>query len=650
MLLLVVTPTSKGQSLSHVDSLKQAARNRPPDNDRLKILQEIANYYFFSKPDSALIYSTYTLTLARALKSTEGEVEALNNSGEALRMMGNYPRALKMQFEALEINRKIKDEKGEGRTLTFIGFIYVEFREYRQALPYLLQANRIFQKSPVNEATVPFNLSNIGNAYDLLKMPDSAMFYQKQAFSTYSGLSHGPLKSLILTRLGNVFFSVGRRDSALVYYHKALKNIHAVNDKVNAGRIERKIAELFASESRFDSSLYYARRSFGHATKAVQRLELLEISKLLLSLFRRQSNMDSAFFYQDYAQAMTDSLYGSQKFKQLQLLMMEEQQRQHSALQEKEQSTNRIKFTALISALVFFLLLAFILIRNNHNKQKANNLLKEQKRKIEETLAELKLTQSQLVQREKMASLGELTAGIAHEIQNPLNFVNNFSEVNTELIIELQDEIKKGNLHEIESIAKDIKENGEKINHHGSRADAIVKGMLQHSRTNNGQKELTDINALCSEYLRLSYHGLRAKDKAFYSKVETEFEPSLPKMNVVPQDIGRVVLNLINNAFYAVGEKARQNISGYKPQVTITTKKLAGKFEIRVTDNGVGIPEKALEKIFQPFFTTKPAGQGTGLGLSLAYDIVTKGHGGELTVETSDGEGSGFIVALPIVP
>ena len=253
--------------------------------------------------------------------------------------------------------------------------------------------------------------------------------------------------------------------------------------------------------------------------------------------------------------------------------------------------------------------------------------LQEEKEKVESTLTELKSTQAQLIQSEKMASLGELTAGIAHEIQNPLNFVNNFSEVNTELVDDLEHEVDKGNLDGIKSIAKDIKENQQKINHHGKRAEEIVKGMLQHSRSSSGQKELTDINALCEEYLRLAYHGFRAKDKSFNAKFEIHLDPSLPKVNVVTQDIGRVILNLINNAFYAVSEKSRQTASvddtvgrgnNYSPTVTVSTKTKGDKIQILVTDNGNGIPQKVLDKIFQPFFTTKPTGQGTGLGLSLS--------------------------------
>jgi two-component system, NtrC family, sensor kinase len=283
--------------------------------------------------------------------------------------------------------------------------------------------------------------------------------------------------------------------------------------------------------------------------------------------------------------------------------------------------------------------------------------VKERTSELKQSLEELKSTQAQLIQSEKMASLGELTAGIAHEIQNPLNFVNNFSEVSSELLDEMKSELKKDNAREAGVIAEDVKQNLEKIIFHGKRADAIVKGMLLHSRSSSSKKELTDINALADEYLRLSYHGLRAKDKTFNAKFETDFDTSIEKINIVPQEIGRVILNLVNNAFYAVTEKkkAPQPPKGgveYEPTVTVSTKRLdspsgdGGRVEIKVTDNGNGIPQKILDKIFQPFFTTKPTGQGTGLGLSLSYDIV-KAHGGELKVENEKDNGATFVITIP---
>jgi signal transduction histidine kinase len=355
--------------------------------------------------------------------------------------------------------------------------------------------------------------------------------------------------------------------------------------------------------------------------------------------------------YLKIADTYKDSIFGTGNIEAVQTLVAREEERQKEIKIARIAYQNQLKQYTLIAGLAIVLLIAFFLYRNNQKEKKAKLLLQNKNGVIEKTLSHLKTTQAQLIQSEKMASLGELTAGIAHEIQNPLNFVNNFSDVNAELVDDLRSELAAGNMQSAAEIAANIKGNEQKINHHGKRADAIVKGMLQHSRTSSGQKELTDINALCDEYLRLAYHGFRAKDKSFNADFNTDFDGSIGKINMVPQDIGRVILNLINNAFYAVSEKLKaqssQLAADFKPLVSIQTKKLNDKVEIIVKDNGNGIPQNVLDKIFQPFFTTKPTGQGTGLGLSLAYDIV-KVHGGEIRVNTKEGEGSEFVVQLPI--
>jgi signal transduction histidine kinase len=278
--------------------------------------------------------------------------------------------------------------------------------------------------------------------------------------------------------------------------------------------------------------------------------------------------------------------------------------------------------------------------------QERTALLSQQKKELQDTVAELKATQTQLIQAEKMASLGELTAGIAHEIQNPLNFVNNFSDINAELAGEILDAAAKGDLEEVKALAEDIKSNQGKISEHGKRADSIVKNMLQHSRISSGAKEPTDLNKLADEYLRLAYHGFRAKDKSFNTNIRTNLDPYLPSVPVVPQDIGRVLLNLFNNALYAVNERKKMSGEVYEPEISLSSQSNNGNVILTVTDNGPGIPDHIREKIFQPFFTTKPTGEGTGLGLSLSYDIV-KAHGGEIKVESTEGEGSVFIVVLP---
>ena len=562
----------------------------------------------------------------------------MNLAGESYRLTGNYPKALQYQLQALEISRELKNEEIESNSLGFIGVIYMELNEYRQALQYFLSAINIKNRLPASPPSV-FILANTGVSYDFLDMPDSALHYLRSAAKQNIEVRHPQLNSLIPRSVGNVYMRKGNVDSALQFYFVALQNSRSTNESINLGGIQQKIAEAYEKLNLDDSSLYYSLNAFNEAQRTSQKSRLLESSNLLVTLYRSMHKYDSAFYYEDIATSIKDSLYGIPKFKQLQLLMLSEQKHQQVIEQEQERYKNKTRMIALWSAVGVFLIIAFILFRNNRQKQKTNKVL-------ENTLSNLRSTQAQLIQSEKMASLGELTAGIAHEIQNPLNFVNNFSDVNTELIDEANAEADKGNLSGVKTILSDIKDNSEKINHHGKRADTIVKGMLQHSRTTSGQKEPIDINALADEYLRLAYHGLRVKDKSFNATMKTDFDNSIGTINIIPQDIGRVILNLINNAFYAVDEKKKGNQNGYEPTVSVSTKMTNGKVEIRVKDNGNGIPEKVLDKIFQPFFTTKPTGQGTGLGLSLSYDIV-KAHGGELKVETRKGEGSIFIMNLP---
>jgi signal transduction histidine kinase len=340
-------------------------------------------------------------------------------------------------------------------------------------------------------------------------------------------------------------------------------------------------------------------------------------------------------------------LFGTKKIQALESLAFKDREHLNDIRMAEQALRNKIRLYVLIAGILLMLLTSGLLYRNVRNKQKANEAPNTEKTKVENALETLKATQSQLVQREKMASLGELTAGIAHEIQNPLNFVNNFSEVNTELITELRETMRQSGDGGAEEVLGIIADNEQKILHHGKRADAIVKGMLQHSRSTTGEKQSADINALTEEYLRLAYHGLRAKDKSFQCNYKFSPHPSIRKVNIVPQDIGRVLLNLINNAFYAVQNKTGLGIANYEPMVEVSTSGSGQQVILTVKDNGNGIPQAIRQKIFQPFFTTKPTGEGTGLGLSLSYDIV-KAYGGEFRVESTKGEGSEFIIMLPM--
>jgi signal transduction histidine kinase len=401
------------------------------------------------------------------------------------------------------------------------------------------------------------------------------------------------------------------------------------------------MSSLFTKMGRRDSAIHYANIVVSSWQPGwSERKNMLEAIDNLATVYESTGDKDSIIKYIKLDQKLKDSFYGVDKDREIQNISFNEKMTREKLLASEAKYRSRMQVYGLTAGLCALLIIAVILWRSNQNKQKS-------KAEIEKAYSELKATQTQLIQSEKMASLGELTAGIAHEIQNPLNFVNNFSEVNKELITEMKDEIDKGNFEGVKALMVDIIDNEEKINHHGKRADAIVKGMLQHSRISEGVKEPDDINALADEYLRLSFHGFRAREKTFNVAIKTDFDNTIGKINMVAQDIGRVLLNLYNNAFYAVSEKKKQTRENYEPVVSVSTKKLQDKVEIIVRDNGGGVPPQILNKIFQPFFTTKPAGAGTGLGLSLSYDTV-RSHGGTLKVESKEGEGSAFIIDLPV--
>ncbi|MEO6868856.1 MAG: ATP-binding protein, partial [Ginsengibacter sp.] len=453
------------------------------------------------------------------------------------------------------------------------------------------------------------------------------------------------------SNLADVYTRMDSLPQAFAYGFNSLASARKAGDSSNMAWIYGILSRASLKGNRADSAIYYAKLGLTCAQQS-NALEFLRDNNLALAnAYAAKKDFGDAYHYHLQYISYRDSMLGGQIRNQTALLAFNSQlgkkEVEITALGRQKKDQQKILYS-IAAILLLILLSAILLWRNNHHKQKANKVL-------EKTLSDLKQTQSQLIKSEKMASLGELTAGIAHEIQNPLNFVNNFSEVNKELLVEMKEQLDKGNMPDAKLIAEDVISNEEKINQHGKRADAIVKGMLQHSQSSKGHKAPTDINALCDEYLRLSYHGLRAKDKSFNATIKTDFDNAIGNINIIPQDIGRVLLNLYNNAFYVVNEKnltvnqeGFKNLLGldYEPTVSISTKKINDKIEISVSDNGNGIPQTIVDKIFQPFFTTKPTGQGTGLGLSLSYDII-KAHGGEIKVETREGEGSTFVIRLP---
>jgi len=676
ILFFMSTATLFAQSES-IDSLKQEIELTSNDTTLYICLDALAGAYLETKPDSSLYYVEKALATARKLNLKMYEAFTLGKKGYAQLNKGNYPGSLRTFLSAIEIADNTRNEtdimlsrylannrfpagiSGHnfrlmtlGNLHEFTGILYENVNDYEKELYHLRFTKQYIEDS--RDSTHMAELYYVmGRVYLTLQKKDSALFYEQKAIdlSRHFGLDvSGPLLTL-----GKYYVAIGEDQEAADYLRQALREsqrITYLRGEIASGlllsAILRKRGELDSSFHFTDNALELARQMGSPDLQLRAWSELVEIYSLL-------HRNDSTAKYQALIIAMKDSVFNSKQAQLFHNIDFDEQQRRQEIETVRKTYKERAQKYGLLAGLIVFLSIAIILWRNNQNKQRAYSLLKRQKQetdfqksKVEQTLSDLKATQAQLIQSEKMASLGELTAGIAHEIENPLNFVNNFSEVNKELLFEMKDEIKKGNFKATESIADNVIENEEKINQHGKRADAIVKGMLQHSRANVGQKEPIDINSLCDEYLRLAYHGLRAKDKTFNSEMKTDLDNSIGRINVVRQDIGRVILNLLSNAFYAVNERERLQspLDGYTPQVMVSTKKLTEKIVIVVKDNGNGVPQNIVDKIFQPFFTTKPAGRGTGLGLSLAYDIV-KVHGGEIKLQTKEGVGSEFIIELP---
>jgi len=627
-----------------IELLPQSADSTMMDTTIVRILAGLGSAYMFHNLDSAMLFSTRALDYARRLNDRWGEAAALWSYGENLRLNGEALKALEMLFQALSISRDLGEESFETQCIMFIGITYNTLGESRTGLEFMLRGVRQATEYDFKPLRA-FMLSNIGDAYEKLNILDSALDYQLRAKAASDSMKAlmSPLGAEIYVSLAKIYAKRGNFDLARNYLYDAAY----VNDYLNLAPSQYLLANLYYEHGEIDSSLFYARLGFVNAQKSRGKTTAMDASRLLAKIFKRRSMIDSAFYYQSIALTFTDSLFSPQKFRKLQSVVADEEYKKNESIykQEKQAISNRIY--ALIAALSVIVAIAIILLRNNRQKQKTNELLSQQKNELAQTLTELKNTQAQLVQSEKMASLGELTAGIAHEIQNPLNFVNNFSELNRELVVDMNLELERSNYEEAKKIAIDIVANEIKINEHGKRAESIVKGMLQHSRTSTGQKEPTDINTLCDEYLRLCYHGMRARDKSFNANMELQLDKTIGKIDVVPQDFGRVLLNICNNAFHAVNEKRMKSPNGYSPEVMLATRRIGNVVEITIKDNGNGIPEKNLDKIFQPFFTTKPTGQGTGLGLSLSYDVI-KAHGGKIEVSSKEGVGTEFLIQLPI--
>lgn len=676
-----------------LDTLKSALKlAKETGNKSLEavIYADIGNAYnSLSKDKAALVNHLRSVSLFRETGSKKELAWQLNSVGITQRVLGNYGDALEYMMESLKISRSIGDSNTTIEALLAIGFTYAFVEMWDDALKFQAQALDIYRE--MNDS---LGIARIYNDMGVTNMRagklEVALDQHKKALAIRLKSKEHYYTFASFLYIGDLLEKLNRIPEAIQYYESAFNytkfssfRVSQIDAGISLGRAYQKSQDydkalnmlalayevalemddrsFQAQAALFKAKVYLAKENprlalfwLHNAEKAAAESSLVYLAEIYQSIgetYSKIGDFRNAYLNQLKYSRVKDSMDVAENLEKITRLSNRLEFENKQALQNqnhekelilKQAEIRREKVTRNFSLFGMFVAMVLMIIAFIRfvEKQKLN-------KKLSETLSDLKSTQSQLIQREKMASLGELAAGISHEIQNPLNFVNNFSEVSRELITEVFEELSKGNQQDAMNILEDVKENLDKINHHGKRADSIIKGMLQHSRSSSGTKEPTDINALADEFLRLAYHGLRARDKSFNALMKTDFDQKLGKVNVIPQDMGRVILNLITNAFYAANEKRITGKENYQPTVQVSTRKTKDKVMVLVQDNGNGIPQHVLGKIFQPFFTTKPAGEGTGLGLSMSYDIVTKGHGGELTVETSEGLGTTFTIVIP---
>ncbi|MBS1736857.1 MAG: tetratricopeptide repeat protein [Bacteroidetes bacterium] len=609
-------------------------------------------YAMQNKFDSSHIFFDEGIKVSLLNKNDKVLTSLYQNNAISYQQESNFSQAIKCYQQALALAQKYNNEKNQAYCYLNIGIAYNSLDDNDRSEKYLLDAIAIAQKLQVKNIEA-YGFANLSSIYSDKKEYAKEYDLAIKAAALGKEIGDQGIQASSLSRAGLSLGHLGKYVEGEKLILSSIKIADSSKQPYNIFQAYINLGMIQKMQNKYSQAILNLEKGFIALDKSdMYSPEVARAYSDLSECYEKTGDYSKALTSFKMVAKIQDSIKGKDNIKKATELTMnyefEKKQQEAAILQQRQNDLAKEKQKILIIGLGLTLALAIVAFRGFTNKRNANRLLHKQNVRIGRTLTELKSTQKQLIQSEKMASLGELTAGIAHEIQNPLNFVNNFSEVSTELIDEMNIELSKGDIEEAKAIAGDIKSNLEKINHHGKRADAIVKGMLQHSRSSTGQKELTDINALCDEYLRLSYHGLRAKNNSFNAKFETNFDESLPKVNVIPQDIGRVILNLINNAFYAATQNPPSGGRVAAPTVWVSTKNEGDEVSISIRDNGPGIPQNIIGKIFQPFFTTKPTGQGTGLGLSLSYDIV-KAHGGTLNVESKEGKGTEFKISLPLV-
>jgi two-component system NtrC family sensor kinase len=637
------------------DSLYRRLPFARPGAQRVKLINDL--YYYGLYPDikQETDMGYKILAWAKAHHDLIAEAVICAEQGATMSQNGDEATALQLGAEAMAAAKAAHDDQA-------LGIVYQNIYQSTFAKPgiRLLQTRDAalqslkFARAANDTLTMCWGYEDMYIYYYNIKKTDSAAFYIRKALDWAIRANRLYDICFSINQLGDITLINGHTDERLKLrcYRGALALSQLANDASSIYITSGSLANFYLNKN-IDSALFYAYKAY-HVGKRISIQNEAPFVDMIAKAYTQKRNIDSAVKYLKLYDTLNTQLYNNKSMVRAQAITFAQKQKEQLAEADKTALKNSRQRWILTIVIVFLLLIALIFWRNNRLTRKANARLAQQKLQTELTLADLKATQQQLIQSAKMASLGELTAGIAHEIQNPLNFVNNFSEVNGEILEELKDESEKPKAEWDEKLVveliNDLVENEQKINQHGKRADGIVKGMLEHSRASTGQKEPTDLNKLVDEYFKLAYHSLQAKDKTLIVQLVTNFDENLPPVNIISQDIGRVLLNLFNNAFYAVNQKSKIAGVDYKPAVEVTTfyLPLQGLGKLRVRDNGNGIPGNIKDKIMQPFFTTKPTGQGIGLGLSLSYDIIVKGHGGQLTATSVEGEFAEFEISIPI--
>jgi two-component system NtrC family sensor kinase len=643
------------------DSLFRRLPFARPGAQRVKLINDL--YYYGLYPDikQETDMGYKILAWAKAHHDLIAEAVICAEQGATMSQNGDEAAALQLGAEAMTAAKAVHDNQA-------LGIVYHDIYQSVFAKPgiNLLKArdnvlqSLKFARVANDTLTICWGYEDLYIYYYNIKKTDSAAFYIRKALDWAIKANRLYDICFSINQLGDFTLINGHTDERLKlrYYRGALALSQLTNDVSSIYITSGSLANFYLDKN-IDSALFYAYKAY-HVGSRMSIQNEAPFVDVIARAYTQKRNIDSAVKYLKLYDTLNTQLYNNKSMVRAQAITFAQKQKEQKAEAYSIALKNSRQRWILAIVIVFLLLIALMFWRNNRLSRKSNALLAQQKRQTELTLADLRSTQQQLIQSEKMASLGEVTAGIAHEIQNPLNFVNNFSEVNREMLEELKDENEKPKAERDEKLVaeliNDLIENEQKITQHGKRADGIVKSMLEHSRVSTGQKELTDLNKLVDEYLKLAYRSLQAKEKTLNAApvtigMVTAFDGNLPPVNIIPQDIGRVLLNLFNNAFYAVQQKQLTAGPDYKPAVEVTTFTSppgGGGLGVKVKDNGIGIPDNIKGKIMQPFFTTKPTGQGTGLGLSLSYDIIVKEHGGQLTATSEEGEFTQFEISIPV--